>query len=709
MTRYAGRVPCPNPARSTISIAITLAMLLSSGVVQAQSGSLDATFSTDGKTTQDFLSGRNDEANAVIVQADGKIVTVGGSTSGFPGAVAISRHDANGNLDAGFGTGGLVTTNVGARDEGRAVLQLPDGKLLVGGGTRSPGDMALLQRYLADGSLDTGFGSGGSVTQLVGINGAWINDIVRQPDGKIVVTAAPDAFLIGTNYNAYVARFNADGTLDASFGSGGVVAIDFGANLDTARALVLQEDGKIVIVGNRGFADAIVLARFNTDGTLDAGFGTGGMVATTLPDGEQSHELALQDDGKLVVAAQYNDDFLVLRFTTAGALDSAFGGGNGYVLTDFGNNDGARDVALQSDGKIVVGGYAETATNTAFGVARYLSDGSLDVSFDGDGKAFAEFPDGAEANAIALQGDGKIVAAGLTYPGASGNDFAIARFLGDQADLTVAKTASSPTVAPGDNFNYTINVSNSGPETASNVLVADTLPPQTTFVSCFAPGGTCSNTGNDVEVTYPAIASGANQVVTINATLNASTHGGTVVNNTASAGSVTLDPAIANNSSTASITAQVAPHTVRFYLHGNDIPGTAGGYTMNLTPPTPPVTLGVSLASNPHWNSSPPINGTFAAGNFQLRFPCTLGLGVATSFALQRTDLMGGNVQTIGSTSQLLSLCVGQTVVNIPVYNAQPFSNERLRLRVSNTLGLTLNLSLDHNTYLQTTNLTGSP
>jgi len=224
---------------------------------------------------------------------------------------------------------------------------------------------------------------------------------------------------------------------DNSFGANGLVLTDFSHGDDIARDLALQPDGKIVVAGyaHNGQNDDFAVARYNTDGSLDPTFGAGGVVTTTFGDyDEWAYGVALQPDGKIVVAgtAQVSDtlpgvyDLALARYHSNGALDTTFGGGDGQVTTD--NDEGWNDfgyaVVLQST-KIVVVGSTPNLDGPQIALARYHSDGSLDATFNGGGLTAAH--DGCEARAVALQADGRIVVAGVCIEG-GGRDFGLARF-----------------------------------------------------------------------------------------------------------------------------------------------------------------------------------------------------------------------------------------------------------------------------------------
>jgi uncharacterized delta-60 repeat protein len=344
---------------------------------------------------------------------------------------------AAGDLDPAFGIGGKVVTDLGGtNDRCHSVALQSDGKIVVGGSFNSV-DFALA-RYNSDGSLDPTFGIGGVVLADLGSQDETVNSIALQPDGKIV--AAGQSFYSATKTDFTLARFNAEGSLDVSFGVGGKIATDFSGNFDAARSIAIQPDGRIVAAGFAGRTLAVLdfaLARYNTDGSLDLSFGVGGKVVTPFnADGGQARDVAFQPDGKIVAAGVVSGvassgDFALARYDAFGNLDPAFGL-NGKVTTDFFNRfDEAFAIAVQPDGKIVAGGRGTGfVTNDDFVLARYNPDGSFDPSFGSNGRAFVDFSGGAELmRDIAVKPDGRIVAAGSTSSIINPNsNFALASF-----------------------------------------------------------------------------------------------------------------------------------------------------------------------------------------------------------------------------------------------------------------------------------------
>ena len=356
----------------------------------------------------------------------------------MPGAQPASAQAvATGSLDLSFGGDGIVTTDFGNRDEHlRAVAVQPDGKIVAAGYTQEGHsfDFALV-RYTAGGEMDGSFGNGGKVTTEFGHH-AHIHGMALQADGKIVVVGHTHTY---RNDDFLMARYNADGTLDASFGGDGKVSLDFNGGFDYAFGAAVQPDGKILVAGTAlvdGTYD-FALARYNADGTLDASFGSGGKVTTEFgaagyPQNDQSQALALQSDGKIVVAGysstrksggEVSTDFALARYNSDGTLDTSFHT-DGKVTTHFGKgNDRIYKVAALPNGKIVAMGrsFSETNREVDFEVARYNSDGTLDTSFGNGGKVRTDLGHGEYGYAGVVQPDGKIVVAGYVHEAALGN------------------------------------------------------------------------------------------------------------------------------------------------------------------------------------------------------------------------------------------------------------------------------------------------
>ena len=415
-------------------------------------GALDPGFGGgDGKVTTAI--GSTDFGYAVAVQSDGRVVVGGSANNGSNNDMALARYNDDGTLDTSFGGDGKVTIDfAGSGESIFGVAIQSDGKIVGAGG--SSGDFALV-RCDADGAPDTGFGTGGKVITDFGggSESAW--DLALQPDGRIVLAGYSNT---GGDDDFALARYNSDGTLDTSFGTGGKVVTDFGGMDDRGYGVAIQANGKIVVVGDsrNGNDFDFVLARYNADGTLDAGFGSGGKVTTAIGGSDdRGRSVALQWDGKIVVAGMVNNgsdlDFALLRYNADGTLDTSLDG-DGIVTTAVGSgSDQGYAVTVQANGKIVVGGAAQAPSNYFdFALARYNANGSLDTGFGVGGKVISDFVGNTDAGtSLALQADGTIVVAGYSTNG-SDYDFALARYLGDPVAPEINLVGNSMTIADGD-------------------------------------------------------------------------------------------------------------------------------------------------------------------------------------------------------------------------------------------------------------------
>lgn len=353
-------------------------------------GSLDTSFGVGGKVITDFSNLSDDHPlGGVAIQADGKIVAAGTSAGKF----AVARYNSNGTLDTTFDTDGKATTslsgNKGSIGGTRSLVLQSDGKIVLAGSYRSAGPIYsygfALVRYNANGSLDTSFdGDGIAVSAFTTNAKTTASSLARQNDGRLVV--AGEIADVGG-----VARFNANGSLDISFGGG-----DGHVELADASKFVdvdMQMD-RIVVAGNRipTASDPVyrpMIARFTAAGVLDTTFGTSGFTVEMGVTIAQSvyggfNAIETQADDKIVVAggawtgqsASYNDVFLAARYSADGVLDTSFSGG--IVLTDLSTSpegETAWDLTIQGDGKIVTAGTGhDGAGNPGFGVVRYLGD-----------------------------------------------------------------------------------------------------------------------------------------------------------------------------------------------------------------------------------------------------------------------------------------------------------------------------------------------
>lgn len=459
-------------------IAISASILLAGATdpaFAAHPGDVDGNFGQGGYLTSDFF-GTDEQVHAVAPMRDGRFVATGKVTaanangSGGSENVAVARYLPNGALDPSFGSGGLFHLDVdGASDEGRAVRVLSDNSVLVGGtlSTSAHSDYGIV-KLRPNGTLDTAFGEADAGTARKGyvrldIGGVDIHDnayaMAVQRNGKIVLAGITRVFHDGFLYGQVaVARFTAAGVLDASFANGAgyvVLAPFFGAAGDTLSTIALDQAGNLaaddrIVVGGYTFGrNTAFLARLTADGSVDTTFGSGSGRVTMQAVNSGGVQTGifmlaaarLTADGHIVVAGEGNDrGMAVMRFNANGSLDTTFGQGGRSLIKFSGASD--EDIpaalALQGNGKIIAAGYATNrATGAAhqdFFVGRWLANGAVDTAFGDQGSKVVQISaveDGAFAVAVEISGN--ILAGGFSsQPNVAPRDFALLRLLGDQ-------------------------------------------------------------------------------------------------------------------------------------------------------------------------------------------------------------------------------------------------------------------------------------
>jgi len=426
-----GRTPCVRKGRARIRSICSgaLVFLAFSGALYAQSG-LDPSFDGDGIAITSMAAGGTSRASDLVVQPDGKIVVVGWVGDSFEGGIiAIARYNTDGSLDATFDGDGKVTTPFPIVGFGAAyaVRLQADGKIVVAGrhgAMPSVGNPdAVVLRYNTDGSLDSTFDGDGYRILVFTTQSGWelASDLLVQPDGKIVVIGQTAG--VEPSGGLTIVRLNGDASFDTSFGTGGVVRIpgQDSAGIDMPK-LAMGPDGKLEFTG---LLIAKVLGRLNSDGTADTSFGTAGIVNNARGD-----NLVVQPDGKIIIVNSTSQvDLTVKRFNTNGTPDTSFGTGGSSVVP-FTNADGnlkpPYDIALQTDGKIVLGGTIKLTTqpDRDFAVARLNANGSLDSFFGFNGRITTNVNGWDIGRGVLVQSDGKIVLTGESLGG-----FSLARYL----------------------------------------------------------------------------------------------------------------------------------------------------------------------------------------------------------------------------------------------------------------------------------------
>jgi uncharacterized delta-60 repeat protein len=422
---------------------------------------LDNCFGKSGKVFTDISgfnqSHLNDQANAVRVQADGKIVVAGQTYNGLNLDIAVTRYNTDGSLDATFGTGGKVVTAIdraaGYNEVANAMAIQTDGKIVVTG-SRDNGRTAvsvsnfLTVRYNTNGSLDTGFGYASSFFGQIRTPGytlevgGWsaANAIGIQSDGKILVAGGRK-----------IVRYTADGGPDDSFTMAAATQAD--CQRDFINALFIQPDGKILAAGGRSRSSSWLafLTRYNSDGSFDTGFGEGRSPYSTnsystevrldwtvfsagqhrLMTDNIFNALVIQNDGKIlasgwssIVDPNFPKKVAIARFNPNGTVESV----RGVDITPGSSTADKTGLAIQSNGKILITGTHQNASNTDFAIARFNTDLSPDTTFGTTGVLITPVGSGDDkANGVALQTDGKIVVAGSSFNGTK-TGFAVVRY-----------------------------------------------------------------------------------------------------------------------------------------------------------------------------------------------------------------------------------------------------------------------------------------
>jgi|GEM_PF-6022038 len=440
--------------RIVTQAAISVFLFSAAGqMTRAADGDLDLTFGMDGKVLTDF-NDSTDWLSRIAVQPDGKIVAIGDTHPSHRGALA--RYNPDGTLDATFGDGGKVITVASVRESASGLLLLPDGKIMISGSIGVPTDFdtsfALL-RFNSDGSVDSTFGNNGIVMTNINNDYDAAYALALQSDGKVVAAGKRGIQFNPTEQrkgNVALARYNPDGSLDTTFGNGGKVVNDFGQGLESyAVDVLIQPDGRIIVAGESAYA--FLVARYDSNGTLDTTFGNGGFREINFGNLSWDHgrDVLLQADGKIIVVgiSEINspyDSFAVARFNPDGSLDQSFGNGGKVVMVDQGDLEAG---VLQNDGKLIALG----DDGASFKLLRFNGDGSLDSTFGSGGTVTTTFGGSAAAGSdLVFQADGKLLAAGLASSDIyfNNSDFALARYFDSSGPAPTPTPPATPTPTP---------------------------------------------------------------------------------------------------------------------------------------------------------------------------------------------------------------------------------------------------------------------
>ncbi len=450
--------------------------------VPSAPGTLDSSFGSGGIVTTSFGTKSNDSGFAVAVQADGRIVAAGVSPNGAKQYLDLIRYNPNGALDNSFGNGGELQTrlsgNVSGPPQNGLVIQ-PDGKILALMFLRSDSGYGTLElvRYTSTGALDTTFNGTGMVNTSFSFSADIARGLALETVNGMTKLVACASVNVNSQEAMALARYNLNGSLDTSFGSGGKVVTAIGY-ADSA-SMAIQADGKIIVAGASPSSPySFVLARFDTSGNLDPTFGNAG-IATTLSGLDGA--VIVQPDGKIVEAGRTNTGsgwvWSLERVNSDGSLDSTFANG-GLAEGPFSGSTSIRALTLQANGKLVAAG---ESPNSGFRLARYNPDGSLDTSFGSGGQVTTAINGSGESYALALQADGNILAAGFANKSTNNTSSAIAlaRYWGDPVPVIGSFSATPNPVKSGSSVTLTAsNITDANPG-ATITQVAFYLAPST--------------------------------------------------------------------------------------------------------------------------------------------------------------------------------------------------------------------------------------
>ena len=654
---------------------ITISFLLVAIITMAQNaGDLDLSFSGDGKTTINIASGA-DESYASAIQPDQKIILVGTGVTGQNADIELVRLYTDGQLDSSFGSEGKVVSDFGSNHEyARSVEIQPDDKIVVGGfiyNYSSNYDFALI-RYLPNGSLDNTFGTNGKVQTDVFYDDR-LYDIALLPDGKIL--AVGYTVNISGRSDIAIVKYNSDGTLDNSFGTGGMVLTPVGTTDDFGYCIALQSNGKFIVSGFyevTGNNNDVFVARYNSDGTLDNSFGSNGISLLTIGNGhDEVYSVAIQTDGKIVLGGYtrvgYNNfNLLLIRITSNGSLDSQFGN-SGFIIKSFSNaDDFGRFVNIQSDGKIILSGSCTINyyPYEDFFICRFNQDGSDDLTFGINGTVINLIGNtSSRSYSSCIQNDGKIILAGSAHINGF-MEFAIARYHG-QCLLPGQPSEIYGNQTPCEGGSETYNVTS-----VTGVDYSWILPGDWSIISGQGTNAISVNVGQlsgDIQVT-PSTSCGNGQPQTLVTTVEfipdqpssiagitepcvgtSQIYSVTNINGVTYTWTIPNGSAITLGQGTNSITVNIGPNSGDIQVVPSNICGNGAFSTLFITPQTTPVQpsaiSGVSSACENTTNLSYSVSNINGVSYlWQVPNDWTIVSGQGTNSIITNAGILSGNI-----------------------------------------------------------------
>ena len=396
-----------------------------------QIGSIDTTFGTNGFNAT--TPGTDDYPGSVLVDASGRIV-VGGTTriAGSYGFL-LARYNNNGTLDSSFGTNGFNTVTLGTNDSIYSIALDTSGRIIAGGSTTIGGvSTPTLARYLANGHLDNSFGTNGFSTISVGTSGYFLSIVI---DASNRVLAGGQA-TIGGQGKLLLARFSVNGSLDNTFAINGVNTTSFGSS-DSINSITLDHQGRIFAVGGTSIAGnpTFLATRYLASGALDTTFGTAGFNTATPGVNDTLWSAAVDSAGRyLAGGTQYNPTpsrGVIARYSSNGTLDASYGT-SGFAKDNSLNVANFYAVALDGSDRVVAGGFSSTPSQpyAHFFLTRFNANGTIDSNFGASGGTWSALGTSDQIYALTLDGSNRIVVAGLSWIGAT-DVLTVGRYLGD--------------------------------------------------------------------------------------------------------------------------------------------------------------------------------------------------------------------------------------------------------------------------------------
>lgn len=380
-------------------------------IVCALSLLLSISIKAAGPCVSPLVEGSQNAARAIAVQTDGKIIAAGFTVINQVKQILAVRYTTTGALDCTFGTNAIITNSSGSSQVANGVGIQSTGKIIIAGQMFiNQKNQIVLLRYNIDGTPDTTFGTGGMVLTLIG-NGSVANAVAIQSDDKIVIAGSA---VVSGKPNFVIARYNADGSPDSSFGQSGLV-VQAVANRAGLNAVTVQPSGNIVAGGTATTTNGqacFLLVSLTSSGSFNSGFGTNGIVVDPIAVTENIiHSVAYDSSGNIVVSGVVDEQFTVGRYTPSGQLDTTFGH-QGVVINVLGQNSESNGVAVQANNKIVAVGSSDT---TAVIFARYNIDGSPDTTFGLNGTGVLTIVENgyAAAKAVLVETGQKIMSGGF--------------------------------------------------------------------------------------------------------------------------------------------------------------------------------------------------------------------------------------------------------------------------------------------------------